>query len=134
MRSIRGKGVLLMGLVAVIASLLGCAEPTDYSAIQTDLRARLELIQGAEVVKVEWARSGVSQSVIVELQTKTDEAGGPEAAARAAMDAIAGAAVAAGNSDNGMIRLWIRGADGRVVLKADEVGLPSSLSKLLESR
>lgn len=123
---------MLMGLLAVVASLLGCAKPADFDALQADLRSRLDLIQGARVTQALWLPSGVEHAVTVKMQLDRDDPQLGEAVAGAAMEAIAETAVASKTSPTGLISLRVFGTDGEVMLKGEDLGLPSGLIELLE--
>ncbi len=136
MRPLARKAVLVMGILAAITGLFGCggSPSIDHDALEADLRSRLDLIQESEVVKADWFRSGLGEAIEVELQLARDDEALGEAVARQGMDAIAETAVAADYSRDATIKLWIRGTDGEVLVRARDLGLPDVLSTLLESR
>ncbi|HQD21396.1 MAG TPA: hypothetical protein PKY27_03990 [Arachnia sp.] len=136
MRPLARKAVLVMGILATITGLIGCGSSpsVDHDALEADLRSRLEQIQESEVVKADWFRSGLAEAIEVELQLERDDQALGEDVASQGMDAIAETAVAAGFQDDATIKLWVRGTDGEVFLRARDFGHPDVLSKLLESR
>lgn len=133
MNGLRRRVVLLMGILAAITALLGCSESIDHDALESDLRSRLEQIQGAEVTKVEWARSGLGEDVRAELRLEGDDPALGEPVAMSALDAIAETAVAADYSRNATIELRVYGTDGALLVKNEDIG-PSTLGRLLEGR